>query len=215
MLLSKTPVVTLDRGSCKLRMCCATLWAGHPSKHTISTSSEKAGELLSSSELEARRPDGFKFITAPVLRGEGNWPSISLYAPMEQRIHVTVDALLARIPFWLKVPFWQGLVFVLASVGSSSLTGFCNHEVDMPRLGYPHDVPLLALHFGAGTWCSLCCWMRNTILRECHAGFGSYQEGAFVHKCSSPCWVVIANCYGRAVWQSHQLQDVDAQCQTT
>lgn len=77
--------------------------AGHSSKHTISTNSEEAGELLSSSELEARRPDGFKFITAPVLRGEGNWPSISLYAPMEQRIHITVDALLARIPFWLKV----------------------------------------------------------------------------------------------------------------
>lgn len=76
--------------------------AGHSSKHTISTDQE-AGELLSSSELEARRPDGFKFIVAPVLRGEGNWPGISLYATMEQRIHYTVDALLARIPFWLKV----------------------------------------------------------------------------------------------------------------
>ena len=76
---------------------------GHPSKHTISTDPEEAGEVLSSSELEARRPDGFKFIVAPVLRGEGNWPGISLYATMEQRIHYTVDALLARIPFWLKV----------------------------------------------------------------------------------------------------------------
>lgn len=92
-----------------MNMCYTTVLAGHSSKHTISTNSEEAGELLSSSELEARRPDGFKFITAPVLRGEGNWPSISLYAPMEQRIHITVDALLARIPFWLKVASTQRL----------------------------------------------------------------------------------------------------------
>ena len=59
---------------------------------------------MSSAELEARRPDGFKFIIAPLLRGEGNWPSVSLYGSLEQRIHFTVDALLARIPFWLKVP---------------------------------------------------------------------------------------------------------------
>ena len=104
----------LDRGSCNTRKYYAIMLVGHPSKHTISTSSEKAGELLSSSELESRRPDGFKFITAPVLRGEGNWPSVSLYAPLEQRVHVTVDALLARIPFWLKVPSLQGLVFVVA-----------------------------------------------------------------------------------------------------
>lgn len=82
---------------------CELLCSGHPSKHTISTNPEEGGQLLSSSELEARRPDGFKFITAPVLRGEGNWPSISLYATLEQRIHITVDALLGRIPFWLKV----------------------------------------------------------------------------------------------------------------
>ena len=77
--------------------------SGHASKHTISSSPEEPGELLSNSELEARRPDGFKFIIAPVLRGEGNWPSVSLYGTTEQRIHFTVDALLARIPFWLKV----------------------------------------------------------------------------------------------------------------
>lgn len=94
--------------------------AGHPSKHTISTNSEEAGELLSSSELDARRPDGFKFITAPVLRGEGNWPSISLYAPMEQRIHITVDALLARIPFWLKVASSQGCICLRASASTSA-----------------------------------------------------------------------------------------------
>lgn len=96
--------------------------AGHPTKHTISSNPEEPGELLSSSELEARRPDGFKFIIAPVLRGEGNWPSISLYGTMEQRIHFTVDALLARIPFWFKVClsyvfFWfcmrQGMVVVV------------------------------------------------------------------------------------------------------
>lgn len=84
-------------------MCCLCVLVGHSSKHTISTKPEEAGDLLSSSELEARRPDGFKFITAPVLRGEGNWPGISLYASMEQRIQYTVDALLARIPFWVKV----------------------------------------------------------------------------------------------------------------
>ena len=77
---------------------------GHPTKHTISSDPEAAGELLGSTELEARRPDGFKFIIAPLLRGEGNWPSVSLYASLEQRIHFTMDALLARIPFWLKVP---------------------------------------------------------------------------------------------------------------
>ena len=76
---------------------------GHATKHSISTDPEAGGILLSSSELESRRPDGFKFMTAPLLRGEGNWPSVSLYGTLEQRILHTVDALLARIPFWLKV----------------------------------------------------------------------------------------------------------------
>ena len=117
--------------------CYAIMLAGHPSKHAISTNSEAAGELLSISELEARRPDGFKFITAPVLRGEGNWPSISLYAPMEQRIHVTVDALLARIPFWLKVSSSQGFILVPALVGTSSRLKSClNSEMRLLRLLY-------------------------------------------------------------------------------
>ncbi len=92
-------------------MLCA---AGHATKHTISTDPEQAGELLSNSELEARRPDGFKFIIAPVLRGEGNWPTVSLYGTMEQRIHFTVDALLARIPFWLKVCLLSCMVTCLS-----------------------------------------------------------------------------------------------------
>ena len=77
--------------------------SGLSSKHSISTDPEVGGLLLSDSELESRRPDGFKFMTAPLLRGEGNWPSVSLYGTLEQRILHTVDALLARVPFWLKV----------------------------------------------------------------------------------------------------------------
>ena len=89
--------------SCQVCECWLAAISGHSSKHSISTDPETSGTLLSNSELEARRPDGFKFITAPLLRGEGNWPSVSLYGTLEQRILHTVDALLARIPFWLKV----------------------------------------------------------------------------------------------------------------
>ncbi len=88
--------------------------AGHPTKHTISSKPEEPGELLSSSELEARRPDGFKFIIAPVLRGEGNWPSISLYGTMEQRIHFTVDAL------WHAYPSGSRCVLAMSSFGFAS-----------------------------------------------------------------------------------------------
>lgn len=70
---------------------------------TLSSDPEEEGELLSSSELEARRPDGFKFVVAPVLRGEGNWPSVSMYGTMEQRMQHTLEVLMARLPFWLQV----------------------------------------------------------------------------------------------------------------
>lgn len=70
---------------------------------SISTDPGEEGQLLSSSELEGRRPDGFKFIVAPVLRGEGNWPSVSMYGTMEQRMQHTLEVLLARLPFWLQV----------------------------------------------------------------------------------------------------------------
>ena len=44
-------------------------------------------------------------ITAPLLRGEGNWEKLSLHAPAEGRTLSCCDALLGFIPFWLKVPF--------------------------------------------------------------------------------------------------------------
>ncbi|DBB03841.1 TPA: hypothetical protein ACH3X1_012936 [Trebouxia sp. C0004] len=121
---------------------------GHPTKHTVSSKPEEAGELLSSSELEARRPDGFKFIIAPVLRGEGNWPSISLYGTMEQRLHFTVDALLARIPFWFKGETWLARhAHVLQVVGAARSAGdmakallfvermLCEQDMMQPRWG--------------------------------------------------------------------------------
>jgi len=117
--------------------------AGHPTKHTISSNPEEAGELLSSSELEARRPDGFKFIIAPVLRGEGNWPTISLYGTMEQRIHFTVDALLARIPFWFKVCL--SYVFFWFATGHACL--YVCLQVEMQPGA---SIPLLA--------CTACYW---------------------------------------------------------
>lgn len=42
-------------------------------------------------------------ITAPLLRGEGNWEKLSLHAPVEGRALSCCDALMGHIPFWLKV----------------------------------------------------------------------------------------------------------------
>lgn len=46
------------------------------------------------------RPDGFRGITAPLLRGEGNWPGVALYASAQHRAQVAAEALLSTLPFW-------------------------------------------------------------------------------------------------------------------
>ena len=42
-------------------------------------------------------------VNAPLLKGEGNWEKIGLHAGPEARALSCCDALLAHIPFWLKV----------------------------------------------------------------------------------------------------------------
>lgn len=61
------------------------------------------GSVLLPEELELRRADGFRPIQAPMLRGEGNWPKVALYAAAEARVFFCADALLTSIPFWFKV----------------------------------------------------------------------------------------------------------------
>lgn len=59
--------------------------------------------MIKSEDLEARRSDGYRTLTNPQLRGEGNWPKVTLYALMEARIFFSTDAMLTNIPFWFKV----------------------------------------------------------------------------------------------------------------
>lgn len=46
------------------------------------------------------RPDGFRNLVAPQLRGEGNWAGVALYGSAEHRTQVAAEALLSTLPFW-------------------------------------------------------------------------------------------------------------------
>jgi hypothetical protein len=58
---------------------------------------------LAPAELGAHRWDGFRGLLAPRLRGEGNWPRLTLASAPEARMVACLDALLGRLPFWLEV----------------------------------------------------------------------------------------------------------------
>ena len=71
-----------------------------------SSTATPVGPVVADEELRARRPDGLRGLAAPLLRGEGNWPSLGLYTSLEARILQGVESLLASVPFWAKVtPF--------------------------------------------------------------------------------------------------------------
>ncbi|KAK9803241.1 hypothetical protein WJX73_008882 [Symbiochloris irregularis] len=72
------------------------------------------GTVLLPEELELRRTDGYKGMLAPLLRGEGNWPKVALYAASEARIFFCADALLTSIPFWFKGIEWFGKLLRLS-----------------------------------------------------------------------------------------------------
>ena len=61
------------------------------------------GPVVENSELRIRRPDGLRGLAAPLLRGDGNWPSLGLYTSPEARILQGVEGLLACVPFWAQV----------------------------------------------------------------------------------------------------------------
>lgn len=62
-----------------------------------------AGPVVADEELRVRRPDGLRGLAAPLLRGDGNWPSLGLYTSLEARILQGVEGLLASVPFWAQV----------------------------------------------------------------------------------------------------------------
>lgn len=64
---------------------------------------EAAGPVVADEELRVRRPDGLRGLAAPLLRGDGNWPSLGLYTSLESRILQGVEGLLASVPFWAQV----------------------------------------------------------------------------------------------------------------
>ncbi|KAK9833054.1 hypothetical protein WJX74_005940 [Apatococcus lobatus] len=66
-----------------------------------------AGPVVSDEELQARRPDGLRGLAAPLLRGDGNWPSLGLYTSPEARILQGVESLLASVPFWAQGHGWM------------------------------------------------------------------------------------------------------------
>ncbi len=46
------------------------------------------------------RPDGFRELLAPQLRGEGNWAGVALGSAAEARAQAAAEALLGTLPFW-------------------------------------------------------------------------------------------------------------------
>ena len=53
-------------------------------------------------ELVGLRPDGYRGLVAPLLRGEWEGPRVGLHLPPEARLLQALDALLAAIPFWFR-----------------------------------------------------------------------------------------------------------------
>lgn len=62
--------------------------------------------VLSTTQLAANRPDGYTGILAPLMRGEGNWATLGMFASMEGRILSACDALLGCAPFWFRGQRW-------------------------------------------------------------------------------------------------------------
>ncbi|KAK9821217.1 hypothetical protein WJX81_001314 [Elliptochloris bilobata] len=59
-----------------------------------------AGPVAKQLDLELARPDGFRGIFAPQLRGEGNWAGVAQYGSAQSRVQVAAEALLGTLPFW-------------------------------------------------------------------------------------------------------------------
>ena len=81
-------------------------------------------KVLAGKELMALRPDGYRGVALPLLRGEWNWPrrNDSGPPPVEMRVPLAIDDVLSAIPYWFKGASVVKHVLAIADAAATAST---------------------------------------------------------------------------------------------